>query len=116
MKGKLLGVVFLVLAASFVAGGISAGGYGILGGIVLALVFVFLALKHLGIIRSKEKKNEKAGKYGKEATVWVTEGGDVYHANSICQHIYGKQAHYIGRSEAKAKGLRPCKSCYPYGD
>ena len=116
MKKKLLGIVFLVLAVSFVAGGISAGGYGILGGIVLALVFIYLALKQLGVIRSKGKANGKAGKYGKEATVWVAAGSDVYHASSICRHIYGTQARRVDRSEARAKGLRPCKNCYPYGD
>ena len=116
MKKKLLAGLFFVLAASFVAGGFSAGGGGILGGIVLALVFVALGLKQLGVIGSKGKKNGKTGKYGTEATVWATSDGDVYHAYSICQYLYGKKAICLGRSEAKAKGLRPCKKCYPYGD
>ena len=48
--------------------------------------------------------------------VYVFDGGRSYHSCYSCQYVYAKNAKQIDKAEAKAKGLKPCKKCYPYGD
>ena len=110
MKRKLLGAMWFLLAAASLGGGAQAGSSGIAGGAVLALVFIFLGLKSFGVIKSKEKKTNEG------PVVWTTAGSDKYHRRPGCQHITGKETIRLYKTQAREKGFKPCKTCYPRGD
>lgn len=48
--------------------------------------------------------------------VYVVKNGQAYHSNSSCQHVLGRDYTTMTLAQAKEKGFKPCKSCYPYGD
>jgi len=59
MKGKLLGVVFLVLAVAFLCSGISSSAeHSTLGGIVLCVVFGFLGIRKLVNNSARQKRSD----------------------------------------------------------
>lgn len=117
MKKGIAGVFLLLVALALLVAGFRAGGNAVAGGVVLAVVFVSLALRMFGILKRKKKKQipPKAAQT-KDPGVWVANGGETYHQNDICQYLYGKKSKLISRSDAVAQGLRPCKKCYPYGN
>lgn len=112
MKKKLLGGFFILLTIASLGAISQAKGTEIGGCLLLALIFGFLGLKLLGIIKSSKK-----GKIsGDGPIVLTTAGSDKYHRNGSCQHIKGKQTFTISKGLAKSKGFTPCKTCYPHGD
>ena len=110
MKKKLLGLVCFAVAAIALVGGAKEGSSGLIGGGAAALVFIFLGLKCLGVIKSRSKKADVG------PLVWTTAGSDKYHKTSACQHIAKKETLRLTRAQARSKGYTPCRTCYPYGD
>ena len=51
-----------------------------------------------------EQYNNPAGE------VWVTQYGECYHRQSKCGNT--KLSLHVTLAQAKAQGLRPCKTCY----
>lgn len=112
MKKKLLGGLFLFLAVASLGTIARAEGSAIGGCLLLAVIFGFLGLKQLGIIKSSKKG--KASENG--PIVLTTAGSDKYHRTGSCQHIKGKQTFTMSKGLARSKGFTPCKTCYPQGD
>jgi|GEM_PF-4511053 len=112
MKKKLLGGLFLFLAVASLGAISQAQGSAVGGCLLLAVIFGFLGLKQLGII--KFSKKGKAS--GEGPIVLTTAGSDKYHRNGSCQHIKGKQTFTMTKGLARSKGFTPCKTCYPHGD
>lgn len=107
----------MLVAVAMLAAGFKAGGNAVAGGVLLAALFAFFALRLFGVIKHKQnKKAPTKSPQVKDTGVWVTDGGETYHQYDICQYLYGKKPKLISRSDAVAQGLRPCKKCYPYGN
>ena len=112
MKNKLLGGLFLFLAVASLGAISQVKGSAVGGSLLLAVIFGFLGLKQLGIIKSSKKGKAS----GNGPIVLTTAGSDKYHRNSSCQHIKGKQTFTMSKELARSKGFTPCKTCYPRGD
>jgi hypothetical protein len=121
---KIIGIVCVVLAILFLVTGVSSGGSTLFAGIIVAAILVFIGVKLLkkapgNSHQSPATASPKPSRIDpSKRKVIITETGTVYHDNSICPHIYGKvnKTKEITVAEAKKRGLKPCKNCYPYGD
>ena len=112
MKKKLLGGLFIFLAVASLGAIPQVQGSTIVGCLVLAVIFGFLGLKQLGIIKTSKKGKVS----GEGPIVLTTAGSDKYHKTGSCQHIKGKPTFTMSKGLAKSKGFTPCKTCYPHGD
>ena len=108
MKKKIVGGFLLLVAVAMLAGGIKAGGNAVAGGILLAALSAFFALRLLGVVKKKDNKAKE-----KSPLVYIVQGGDKYHRNSGCPSIAGKHPYKIEKSLAVSQQLTPCKKCYP---
>ena len=117
---KIIGIACIALAALVLIVGISAGGSTLLVGIVVAVV---LGLVGRNLINKQPSQTQSAAPKSKPTKraalkhlVYVTDTGSAYHDNSVCNYIFGKEYKTISIEEARKRGLKPCKSCFPYGD
>ena len=109
MKKKVLAALLIVLACACVWIALRAtqnAGIAWAGVIACAAGAVKLLYKSegSGALETKEA----------EAVVYVTHDGDMFHSNSSCQYIYGKEKTTLSREEAIKQRYKPCKRCYPY--
>lgn len=113
MKRKAMSLIFAALACSCVWLAVSATQNAALAWSSAAVCAVLAAVVWKG---KKEAPKKTAARSPDLVKVFVAKNGQVYHCNSICQHVFGHKYTDMTRAQAKKKGVKPCKSCYPYGD
>ena len=104
MKRKLLGVAFFAIAIAIILASAQAGGANNAGAGVVGIVLIVFGLRQFDILNSKN------------AGVWAVPNGDTYHRKRRCPHIKGKGVIKMSKPDARARGCKPCRTCYPRGD
>lgn len=109
MKKKVLAVLLIALACLCVWLALrSTKNAGIAWAGVIACAAGAVKLLH------KSKSSVPHETKEAEAMVYVTHDGDMFHAYSSCQYIYGKEKTTLSRQDAIKQRYKPCKRCYPY--
>ena len=109
MKKKVLATLLIVLACACVWIALRATQNA---GIAWAGV-IACAAGAVKLLRKSESNGPHEAKEV-EAVVYITRDGDMFHANSSCQYIYGKEKMTLSREDAIKQQYKPCKRCYPY--
>lgn len=116
-------ILLIALAAILGMSTVSCVSEGKMGPAAVGVVFTLLVV--FFIVRSMKKRPAAPAPAQQPAerkpvkvdpTVYATASGSCYHENKFCDALHGSNASAIKLSDARAKYLKPCKTCYPYGD